>query len=113
MLTFLAVIGTVLPPPSVGATGPAGLAALISNVVKLMIMIGGLWTFLNLLLAGYQFLSANNDPKAITNAWAKIYQSLIGLVILAGSFLLAAVISLVIFGNPGQILNIVVYGPTP
>lgn len=107
------VIGQVQPPPAIARFDPgvAGLSQFISALVWAAISIGGLYTFMNLILAGYQFLTSGADPKNVSNAWAKIYQSLIGLTILALSLLLAAVISLIIFKDPLFILSPKFYGP--
>jgi uncharacterized membrane protein YesL len=39
------------------------------------------------------------------SAWAKIYQTIIGLVFLVGAFLLASIIGLIIFGRADALLN--------
>ena len=88
-----------------------GLALFLTNIIRFLIIIAGIWALLNIILAGYQFISGGNDSKAISGAWAKIYQSILGLMIIAASVMLTSVISLVIFGDPSYILSIVVYGP--
>ena len=108
-------IGTIEPPAPIvqyGDGGPAsGLVPFMSNVIRLIIVVGGIYSLLNFILAGYGFMSAGDDPKKIQVAWAKIYQSLIGLIIIAGSFLLAALFGWIIFGEPGFILSPTIYGP--
>lgn len=105
--------GTVSPPPGVGlhGAGPEGLISLLNAALKLLVVIGGVWALINIIFAGYGFISAGGDPKAIEKAWAKIWQSLVGLLFIAGAFVIAAVVSQIIFGNPTVILNPGVYGP--
>lgn len=95
---------------SYGDLQSGGLIAFLSNVIKLIIIVGGVWAFINLVLAGFQFITATN-PDQIASGWKKIYMSLIGLGLLVGSYTLAAVIGLVLFGDPTAILNPQIYGP--
>ncbi|MDO8503755.1 MAG: hypothetical protein Q7S60_03620 [bacterium] len=92
-------------------TEPGALITLLNIILKLLVTAGGIYALINIIIAGYGFISAGGDPKAITNAWAKIWQSLLGLTIIAGSFLLAAVIGQLIFGKPEAILNPQIYVP--
>lgn len=75
-----------------------GLIILLNSFIKLLIIVAALYTFLNLILAGYGFMSANGDQKAVAKAWEKIWQSLIGLIVIVGSFVLAAIFGYLIFG---------------
>ena len=108
---MLQIFGTIDPPTWIGNPQASGLITLISNIVRFAISTGGLFVFFNIVLAGYQFISGGGDPKAISSAWAKIYQSLIGLVIIAGSLLITAIVSLIIFKDATFIINPEIYGP--
>lgn len=105
--------GRILPPPGVveHGSGLAGLAGFISIILKFLIVAGGVFALLNIIFAGYAFMSAGGDPKAIEKAWAKIWQSLVGLLLVAGSFVLAAVFGQLLFGDPGAIINLRIFGP--
>jgi len=110
------VIGKIIPPDifkSGGGYGDvgSGLIAFLNNIIRLLIAVGGIWAFINLILAGYGFLSAGDDPKKMTAAWAKIWQSMMGLLFILGSFVLAAIFGYLLFGSPGAILNPKIYGP--
>jgi hypothetical protein len=88
-----------------------GLIGFLNNIIRLLIVVGGLWAFLNLILAGYGFLSAGDDPKKMTAAWQKIWQSMMGVLFILGSFVLAAIFGYLLFGDPTAILNPKIYGP--
>ena len=108
--------GPITAPPGVekyaGSGGEApGLITFLSNIVKLLIIIGGIYALINIVLAGYGFLSAGDDPKKIQAATGKIWQSLIGLLIMAGSFLLAALFGWILFQDPRFILWPQIQGP--
>jgi len=51
------------------------------------------------------------DPKKIGEASSRIWQSLIGLLLVAGSFVLAAIFGWLIFGDALAILRPEIYGP--
>lgn len=97
----------VFAPSTTLATGTQGegLFILINNLIKMSILIAGIYTFINLILAGYMFLNAGGEAKAIAKAWDKIWQSLVGLLIIAGSFVLAMVFGFLIFGDPSILIT--------
>lgn len=101
-------IGTITPPEALESFGPVqsgGLGNLLNLILNVLIIAGGIYALFNFILAGYMFLSAGGDSKKVEQAWAKIYQSVIGLLFMVGSFALAAIFGLLIFGDPEAILN--------
>ena len=100
-----------ITPPSFISENPSGLIILFNNLLRLLIVAGGIYALLNFIIAGYSFMSAGNDPKKIDLAWAKIWQSMVGLLIIAVSFVLAALIGKILFGNTKALFEINIYGP--
>jgi hypothetical protein len=90
-------------------TGGEGLFLFISNLFKLAAVVGGLYLIVQLILAGFQYISANGDIKKTEMAWNQIWQSLLGLVIIAGAFILAGIIGRLTGIN---ILTPTIYGPS-
>lgn len=78
---------------------------LLDRTVKFLVIGAGVYALINLILAGYYFMSAGDDPKKVAGAWAKIYQTLIGLAVAAGAFALAAIFSELLFGDPMFLLK--------
>lgn len=107
--------GKIVPPepftPEKYGGYETGLIAFFNNILRLMIAVAGIYGFLNLVIAGYGFMSAGGDPKAVGRSWAKIWQSLIGLLIIVGSFVLAAIFGYLLFGDATAILKPKIYGP--
>ena len=104
--------GQVNPPPGVAQYGGLeGLSNFINNILKVLIVGAGIFAVFNLVFAGYGFLSAGDDPKKVAGAWAKIWQSLMGLAFAAGAFVLAAIFGQLIFGKADAILNPKLYIP--
>lgn len=81
------------------------LGQLLNTVLRTLIVGAGIYALINLVLAGYAFMSAGEDSKKVAGAWAKIYQTLIGLAFAAGAFVLAAIFGQLIFKDPSFILN--------
>lgn len=102
-----------LAPGLYPGTSGQGLFIILNSLVKLVIVTAGLYAFWNFISAGYLFMSAGGDPKNIAKAWAKIWQSLIGLLVVAGSFVLAIIFGALIFGRANALLLIqpVLYTP--
>jgi len=93
------------------ASVASGLPLFMSNVVRLTTLVGGIWMFGNLLVAGSMYLSSNGEAEKIGKAWNMIWQSLIGLLVIAASFAVTGVVSQIMFGDATTILQPVIYGP--
>lgn len=89
----------------------AGLIAFISNIIKFVTIAAGLYAFFNLIVAGFTYISAGSDSKKTSEAWAKIYMSLLGLIVIVSSYVIAALIGLIFFGDATAILSPKIYGP--
>ena len=105
------IFGKVSPPPGVskydiaaGASG-IGLILFISNIIKIVTIGAGLFGFFNIISAGYVFLQSNGNVKAAEEANNKLVMSLIGLALIVGSYTIAAIVGLILFGDPTFILN--------
>lgn len=103
---MLQIFGKVNPPPGITkSVTQGGLTSLLSTLLNLMVIVAGIYMLVNILLAGYSFMSAGGDPKKVEEAWNKIWQSIVGLLIVAGSFTIAALIGQIIFGDAKAILS--------
>ncbi|MBI4065071.1 hypothetical protein HY409_01750 [Candidatus Gottesmanbacteria bacterium] len=88
-----------------------GLILFLTNILRLVFVGASIYAFFNLIIAGFQYMTAGGDVKLLGQAWARIWQTLLGLLIIAGSFALAALFGYLIFGDAGFILNPKIYGP--
>lgn len=103
---IIAPSGGLLATEPIDPSGKfTGVTSLLNSFLKLIFIAAGLWGFLNIIFAGFSFINAGGDPKNITKAWDKIWQSILGLLIIVVSFLLAAIIGIILFGNPLAILQ--------
>lgn len=106
---MLGIFGNIENPTKYTGAEGQGLFALISNILKLAGLVAGLFFIVQIIMAGYAYLTAENDPKKLQDAFAKIWQSIIGLLIVASAFVLAALIGRILGINP---LTPEIYGPT-
>ncbi|HUW24587.1 MAG TPA: hypothetical protein VMW04_03060 [Patescibacteria group bacterium] len=105
--------GSIAAPQGVSEYGDfqTGLVKFMNVLLKLLIGAAGLFAFFNIIIAGYSFMGAGGDAKKVEQAWARIWQSLLGLLFVAGSFVLAAIFGWLIFGDARAILVPTIYGP--
>lgn len=113
------VIGKITMPESIakgygdafGDSGKGGLIAFASNLIKLIMVVAGLWSFINVILAGFTYITSFSKPEKLTQAQAQIYNSLIGLAIIVASFALAGLAGWILFHDASAILSPKIYGP--
>ncbi len=99
-------------PNNQGALGEnGGLIQLLTNILRLVFTAGGIYAFIRIVVAGLKFMNAGGDSKAIQQAWDSIWQSLLGVVIIISSLVVAALIGQLLFGDATAILNPKIYGP--
>ncbi len=118
------VFGGVTPPPGIDKFNKLGLAKgavdsvgeglglviFVSNMIKVIVIVAGLFGVINIISAGFTFLGSAGSPKAIEEANQKLLHSLIGLMVIVGSFAIAAIVSVILFGDAGFILNPTISG---
>ena len=101
--------GTINLPDEVsvkfGTEGGPAIGNLIQTAIWILIIAAGIYTVFNIITAGYAFMSAGDDVKKVAGAWAKIWQSLLGLAVAAGAFVLAAIFGQLLFGSPDFLLR--------
>lgn len=113
-MIFADIIGTINNPTSPGydTLQQGGLTSFITNLVYLIMTLAGLFTLVNLIMAGYLYLGSNGNPQQIQAAGNKILQSLIGLVIVAAAFVIANLIGYLLFKDAGFLFTPIFGGIT-
>lgn len=105
------IFGQVQNPLQGGYGGLGGIGPFITNVIRLLFVVAGVYSLFNFLIAGFEYINAGGDSKKLERAWSKIWQSLLGLVIMVAAFAIASLVGALIFGNANFIFNPVIYGP--
>ncbi|HJY98838.1 MAG TPA: hypothetical protein VJ227_03935 [Patescibacteria group bacterium] len=100
--------GQITPPQALAGYGnspAAAIGGLIERILQILIIGAAIYALFNLVTAGYSFMSAGDDAKKVAGAWAKIWQTIVGLLFAAGAFVLAAIVGQLIFNDPTFILH--------
>lgn len=98
------VVGTILAPSGVPQQ-PAQTGPFISGLVRLMLVIAGLFTFWQFLSGGLSYITSNGDKNKIAEAQNKIQMAIVGLIIMAASFVIIGIISMILFGKFDAVLS--------
>ncbi|OGJ16780.1 MAG: hypothetical protein A2632_01925 [Candidatus Pacebacteria bacterium RIFCSPHIGHO2_01_FULL_46_16] len=103
-------IGTIKQPPGVdlyqAASGAdIGILLFISALVKLALIIGGIWAMANIFLASYTYLNSKGDPGNHEKVAKSVTNTIMGLVLLITIYTITAIVGLIFFGDAGYILN--------
>lgn len=110
--SLFSIWGNITNPYSPNYKIPGtGIGNFLANLIRVLMVVAGIYAVFNFVLAGYGFLGAGGDPKKIADAWAKIWQTLIGLVFVFGAFIIAAIVSQILYGRPNEIFTIMIWGP--
>lgn len=108
--------GTFSPPPGIaeyeGTThGVTAITTLLSNILRLTIFAAGLYTLINLIISGIQYIGSSGNPELLKQASSRIWISLLGMIIIAAAIILAAVIGIIFFGNYKAIIEPAIPNP--
>ncbi|MBD3250613.1 MAG: hypothetical protein GF381_03535 [Candidatus Pacebacteria bacterium] len=102
------VIGRIKPPPGVenyNEGNTIGIFIFMSQMIKLVTIVAGIWTMFNFIMAGWTYLTAGGDSSAGEKVSKQMTNSVVGLVIVALAYSIAALVGLIIFGDASYILN--------
>lgn len=73
------------------------------NALTAFLGLGGILLFVMLVTAGFQFMQAGGDPKALSQAWKTMTFAIVGMVLVVGAFLIISFIAN--FTGATRILN--------
>ncbi len=98
------IVGTIAPPANI-PSDPISTIGFLRGIIIFIIVLAGLFAFWNMLIAGFSYITASGDKAKVEIAQQKITHAIIGLVIIAISFILAAIAGQILFDNANFILN--------
>jgi hypothetical protein len=111
-MTFFGLIGTIRDPITGSLHGGISKSTvLLSAIIRAITLAAGIWALINFVLAGTSYITSGGNPEKIQHAWARIYQSIIGLSIVVLSFAFAGALGQILFGSPTAILQPTLQGP--
>ncbi len=106
-------IGGIDVPPGVAEINTAsGLPAdqiavfyFLSRMIRIAAIAAGIWSFLNVMLAGWTYITSGGNAQAHTKARDLITMSLLGMLLIGSIYTVAGVFGFIFFGDAGFILN--------
>lgn len=97
-------IGTLALPTGI-PSATSMINPFISTIIRFIIVIAGLFTLWQFLMGGLGMITGGSDKGKIAEAQNKITMAITGLVIIAASFLIIAIVGQILFGSFTAILN--------
>ncbi|MBU1085305.1 MAG: hypothetical protein ABIJ43_00470 [Candidatus Beckwithbacteria bacterium] len=98
-MNIISNFGTISPPPET-VLGTETMITFLSKFISLLYTIGGLLILVNIISAGYKYISAEGDANKIAQAGTTILHSIYGLILIVASFVIAAIIGQLFFNDP-------------
>lgn len=71
-----------------------GLGDIISNIIGLMTILGGIWFFIQIIISAIAWISSGGDKQNLQTAQKRLTNAVIGLFIVVASYAIAGVIGL-------------------
>lgn len=110
------IIGEIRPPAPVqgtyGVLGEgAGLTGFLSDMIVLITIVGGIWFLINILIGGFTLITSNGDSKKMAEFGTRLSMMIVGLILMVGAPLIAALIGFMVFGDTMALLNPTLVGP--
>lgn len=84
------------------------LNTVIGSIIGFLTIVSALWFFFQFIFAGFSWISAGGDKTALENAQKKLRNSIIGLTIVVGAWVIVGVIGELLgldILNPGAVLK--------
>ena len=97
-------------PATSGTTALEQVTGAVSSVVGFMTVLAGIWFLFQLLVGGYEWISAGGDAKKLESARNRLSHGFFGLVIIIGAWALLGVTGQflgydILVSNPGAIID--------
>lgn len=89
------IIGQITPPPQVQAlgVGGAGIGRFLGNLVRIIFLFAGIVAIFMILISAFQMITSGGDKEAVAKARGRLTYAIIGLTLLALTFVIINVIS--------------------
>lgn len=91
--------------------GGAGLTGFISDIIILLTIVGGIWALFNIIIGGLSLITSDGDSSKLSEFGGKLSMTVIGLILMVGAPLIAAIIGFLVFGDATTLLSPTLIGP--
>ncbi len=105
-----AIIGGVEPPDAVAAInqqsgGDIGLIFFISRIINFANIIAGILVMINFVYSGFLYVTGAGNASNMSKINERMMWSVVGILMIVGSYTLAAIFGLVFYGDPTFVIN--------
>ena len=112
------LVGEIAVPKGVDlinadAGGDIGIILFVSNMINLILILGGLWTLVNLVFAAFIYFTGGGKPDSHVKVKDRVTMSVIGLLLIIVSYTAAALIGLFFYNDATYILTPTIAPITP
>jgi len=97
------IVGSFTPPAGIKSSLNQT-TSFISVIITLLVVVAGIFTLWQLITAGIDYINSSGDKTKVTQAGQKITTAIMGMVIIAGSFVIIALIGFLLYGDPGAFI---------
>lgn len=103
---IITIFGQITPPISGMPTdAQTGVVRILNVALNMVIIVTGIFALWNLVNAGFNYVTAGGDPKKVEDANRKITFTVLGLLIVVISVVVAGIFGIILFGRWDAILN--------
>src|SRR3989338_2168731 len=92
------VVGTLTAPESV-VKAPSDAGKFMSAIISFIVVVAGVYALWQLLTGGLGYVTSNGDKAKVQESTQKMLMAILGLCVIGASFIIAAVVSKLLFGN--------------
>lgn len=105
-----AIIGGVEPPPAVGVVNSAsgsdiGIVFFISRLIRFANIVAGILVMINFVIAGFTYVANAGSTSVNEKVKDQMTWSVLGILLIVGSYALAGIFGLVFYGDPTFIIS--------
>lgn len=98
------VVGSLTAPESV-VKAPSDAGKFMSAIISFIVVIAGVYALWQLLTGGLGYVTSNGDKAKVQESTQKMFMAILGLTVIGASFIIAAVVSKLLFGNSSVIFS--------
>jgi len=104
------IVGEIEVPKGVDiintdAGGNIGIVLFLSNAIKFFIILGGIWALVNIVLAGFQYITGGGKTEVAGKVRDRFTMSFIGILLMILAYSVAAILGLVFYGSGSYFLT--------
>ena len=99
------IVGQIAPPANLPASVNLTTATVFSKIIYFLVAVAGIYSLWQFITGGLDFITSGGDKGKVQQATQKITMSILGLVVIAASFVIIAIIGFLFFGDTSTFIN--------